>query len=134
MAALASDFGACSTLVSTAFSFFGKDGRGTISTKELGTTLRFFDLYPTEAELHDMIYEVDVGGIGSIDFPVFLSFMARIMKDTDIPKVLAKAFCVSDRGATAPGADKDVRTVAAAVPAAGGPRAREAARPTPPAP
>ncbi len=45
---------------------------------------------PTEAELQDMINEVDADGNGTIDFPEFLSLMARYkrpwfrkMKDTD---------------------------------------------------
>lgn len=32
---------------------------------------------PTEAELQDMINEVDADGSGTIDFPEFLSLMAR---------------------------------------------------------
>jgi hypothetical protein len=35
---------------------------------------------PTEAELQDMINEVDVDGNGTIDFPEFLMLMARKMK------------------------------------------------------
>ena len=38
---------------------------------------------PTEAELQDMINEVDAYGNGTIDFPEFLTMMARKMKDTD---------------------------------------------------
>ena len=38
---------------------------------------------PTEAELQDMINEVDADGNGTIDFPEFLSLMARKIKDTD---------------------------------------------------
>ena len=38
---------------------------------------------PTEAELQDMINEVDADGNGTIDFPEFLSLMARKMKGTD---------------------------------------------------
>ena len=32
---------------------------------------------PTEAELQDMINEVDADGNGTIDFPEFLTMMAR---------------------------------------------------------
>lgn len=66
-----------------AFSLFDKDGDGTITTKELGTVMRSLGQNPTEAELADMINEVDADGNGTIDFPEFLTMMARKMKDTD---------------------------------------------------
>ncbi len=53
---------------------------GTITTKELGTVMRSLGQNPTEAELQDMINEVDADGNGTIDFPEFLMLMARKMK------------------------------------------------------
>ena len=80
-----------------AFSLFDKDGDGTITTKELGTVMRSLGQNPTEAELQDMINEVDADGNGTIDFPEFLSLMARKMKDTDTEEELIEAFKVSAR-------------------------------------
>ena len=80
-----------------AFSLFDKDGDGTITTKELGTVMRSLGQNPTEAELQDMINEVDADGNGTIDFPEFLSLMARKMKDTDTEEELIEAFKVFDR-------------------------------------
>lgn len=45
-----------------AFSFFDKDGDGTISVKELGTVMRSLGENPTDDELMDMINEVDADG------------------------------------------------------------------------
>ncbi|XP_071724660.1 calmodulin-7-like isoform X2 [Rutidosis leptorrhynchoides] len=92
-----------------AFSLFDKDGDGIfltafrsvivgcITTKELGTVMRSLGQNPTEAELQDMINEVDADGNGTIDFPEFLNLMARKMKDTDSEEELKEAFRVFDK-------------------------------------
>ena len=80
-----------------AYSRFDKDGDGTITTKELGTVMRSLGQNPTEAELADMINEVDADGNGTIDFPEFLSLMARKMKDTDSEEEIKEAFRVFDK-------------------------------------
>lgn len=76
---------------------FDKDGDGTITTKELGTVMRSLGQNPTEAELQDMINEVDADGNGTIDFPEFLTMMARKMKETDSEEEIREAFRVFDK-------------------------------------
>ncbi|CAJ1018118.1 putative EF hand/EF-hand domain/EF-hand domain pair, partial [Leishmania utingensis] len=80
-----------------AFSLFDKDGDGTITTKELGTVMRSLGQNPTEAELQDMINEVDQDGSGTIDFPEFLTLMARKMQDSDSEEEIKEAFRVFDK-------------------------------------
>merc|ERR1712167_496577 len=65
--------------------------------KELSTVMRSLGQNPTEAELQDMINEVDADGNGTIDFPEFCTLMARKMKDTDSEEELKEAFRVFDK-------------------------------------
>jgi calmodulin len=44
-----------------------------------------------------MINEVDADGVGTIDFPEFLSLMARKMKDTNTQEELNESLKVFDR-------------------------------------
>jgi calmodulin len=73
------------------------DGDGTITSVELGTVMRSLGQNPTEAELQDMINEVDADGNGTIDFPEFLTMMARKMRDTDSEEEIKEAFKVFDK-------------------------------------
>lgn len=76
---------------------FDRDADGNITTKELGTVMRSLGQNPTEAELREMIREIDTDGNGMIDFPEFLTLMARKMKDTDTEEEIREAFKVFDK-------------------------------------
>ena len=80
-----------------AFNIFDKDKDGYITTKELGDIMKNLGQTPSEAELQDMINEVDIDGNGTIDFKEFLGLMARKMRDADTEEELIEAFKVFDR-------------------------------------
>ena len=80
-----------------AFQLFDKDDSGVISTKQLGTVFRSLGVNPSEAELNDMINEVDSDGNGTVDFPEFLTMMSRKMKDTDSEEEMIEAFKCFDK-------------------------------------
>ena len=67
------------------------------SRQRVGHCHRSLGQNPTEAELQDMINEVDADGNGTIDFPEFLTMMARKMKDTDSEEEIVEAFKVFDK-------------------------------------
>ena len=84
-------------------SFCSRNGRSCavqnmITSKELGVVMRSLGQNPTEAELQEMIKEVDANGNGNIDFQEFLSLMEKKMKDPkDIEQELRDAFKVFDK-------------------------------------
>jgi len=65
--------------------------------QELGTVMRSLGQQPTEAELLDMINEVDADGDGTIDFDEFLEMMAQKMKGLDDEEEIKEAFKVFDK-------------------------------------
>ena len=65
-----------------AFSLFDKNGDGFISSKELGIVMRSLGQNPTEAELQDMINQVDFDGKSTRDgIVVFVVCLQCKMQD-----------------------------------------------------
>ncbi|KAG6629491.1 calmodulin-2/4-like isoform X1 [Carya illinoinensis] len=79
-----------------AFKLFDKDGNGRITTGELGSVMRSLGQNPTEAELVEMIKEVDADGSGTVDSSEFLKLMEKKMMDSNFEEELRKAFDVFD--------------------------------------
>lgn len=82
-------FNNCTQLLSEfkeAFSLFDKDGDGTICSKELGTVMRSLGQNPTEAELQDMINEVDADGKRLFIPPPKKKYKVRQTKTVHIKK------------------------------------------------
>ena len=79
------------------FSMFDKDKDGTISAKDLLKVMRSLGQNPSEAEVQNMINDIDVDGSGNIDFKEFLIMMAKKMKDNNEEDELIEAFKVFDK-------------------------------------
>lgn len=81
-----------------AFNEIDEDNSRTISTKELGIIMRQLGHNPTEAELQDMMSEVDSDGSGSIDFPEFLAMMSSRMRSSqDADDIKPQYFEIRER-------------------------------------
>ena len=80
-----------------AFNIFDKDRDGYITAKELGDLIRNLGQTPSEAELQNMINEVDINNNGAIDFKEFLDIMIKKLKDSENEEELIEAFKIFDR-------------------------------------
>merc|ERR1719411_1883010 len=80
-----------------AFELFDKDGRGSITTKELLYVMRSIGQNPTEDEVLELIMESDLNGDGTIDFKEFINMMRRKSADQDQTEELRQAFRLFDK-------------------------------------
>merc|ERR1712038_468694 len=79
-----------------AFTKHDTTGEGSIDTLQLRQVLREIGQNPTEAELQDMVNEVDKDGTGSIDFPEFLTMMGIKVNEENAEGEIREAFRVFD--------------------------------------
>ena len=79
------------------FSLFDKDGDGTVSTKELGVVMRALGQNPTDAEVTEMIKEVDIDGNGEVDFDEFCGLMIKKMNENEPEEELVEVFKIFDK-------------------------------------
>eukprot|EP01006_Ploeotia_vitrea_P030162 TRINITY_DN62637_c0_g3_i1.p1 TRINITY_DN62637_c0_g3~~TRINITY_DN62637_c0_g3_i1.p1 ORF type:complete len:169 (-),score=21.91 TRINITY_DN62637_c0_g3_i1:198-638(-) len=81
-----------------AFSLFDKEGNGEIPIQDFGVIMRSLSANPTQAELQDMLNQIDPEGTAkSLTFQDFLTLMARKMRDTDSEEEILEAFRVFDK-------------------------------------
>ena len=59
------------------FAMFDKDKSGSVNLKELGCILRTLGQMPTEDELTEFFHEADTDNSGTVEFPEFVTLVAR---------------------------------------------------------
>merc|ERR550519_2021587 len=79
-----------------AFQQFDQKGSGIISTKLLGPLLRYVGENPSEAEIQDMVNEVDRDAKGVFQFPSFLGMMTVKIDCNNAEDEIREAFKVFD--------------------------------------
>eukprot|EP00094_Tigriopus_californicus_P002448 TCALIF_02365-PA protein Name:"Similar to Calmodulin (Suberites domuncula)" AED:0.28 eAED:0.28 QI:0/0.33/0/0.75/0.33/0.5/4/0/167 len=108
-----------------AFTVFDKNQDGTITTKELSTVMRSLGQNPTDAEVQDMINEVDVDGSGAIEFPEFCVstnqlvkevMMVKKMQESDTENEIREAYRVFDKERTGVIAISEMRLILSNLP------------------
>lgn len=83
--------------IKEAFHVFDNNGDGCITATELKKLVTSLGYNITEAELMDMMNQIDSDGNGAIDFPEFLSLMTKNLEDCDPEDILLESFKVFDR-------------------------------------
>ncbi|XP_058046603.1 calmodulin, striated muscle-like [Ahaetulla prasina] len=78
-----------------AFALFDQDGDGLITSKEVVTVMRSLGKNPTESEVRSIIGEIEAHK-SKVDFPKFLSMMARRTRNSDTEEEIRAAFRVFD--------------------------------------
>lgn len=84
--------------IKEAFALFDRDGDGHITANEIGIVMRSLGQNPTEADLHDLMEEVDTDKSGNLDFSEFLAMMRRKYKQMeDTQESVKEAFKMFDK-------------------------------------
>ncbi|XP_030885537.1 calmodulin-like protein 5 [Leptonychotes weddellii] len=79
-----------------AFSRFDKNGDGTVNTQELGAVMQALGKDLSEAELKELIAQVDTDGDSVISFQEFLAEVVKRMKSWGSEQDMQEVFCTFD--------------------------------------
>merc|ERR1712126_139387 len=86
--------------VREAFAYFDRDADGAVTTSELGTLVRSLGKTPSEADVVEMITQVDASGEGSFNLPAFLELMTKQNGTGFSDESFCEAFKVFDKKGT----------------------------------
>lgn len=79
------------------FNQFDSDKDGLITFIELHDLMNSLDYKTSEAELQDLVNEVEINEKGQLSFTAFLELMTRKLKDMDTEEELMEAFKIFDK-------------------------------------
>nr|XP_046239998.1 dynein regulatory complex protein 8 [Scatophagus argus]XP_046240009.1 dynein regulatory complex protein 8 [Scatophagus argus] len=87
--------------IKAAFEAFDYESNNTVDVREIGTIIYSLGCFPTQADLHDFIAEVEEDHTGCIHLDKFLPAMTKVLLEHKFPAVpedlLLQAFEVLDK-------------------------------------
>ncbi|XP_031170050.1 dynein regulatory complex protein 8 [Sander lucioperca] len=87
--------------IKAAFEAFDYESNNTVDVREIGTIIYSLGCFPTQANLHDLIAEVEEDHTGYIHLDKFLPAMTKVLLDHKFPSIpedlLLQAFEVLDK-------------------------------------
>merc|ERR1711915_1144768 len=87
--------------IKEAYELYEKNSEnGKVDVLELSKLLRSLGEDPSDAELANMVKDLEIDGQGTFEFPDFLKMMSKRMKDKDSDHELREAFRVFDEDGT----------------------------------
>ena len=87
--------------IKEAYELYEKNSEdGKVNAHELSKLLRSLGEDPSDAELANMVKDLEIDGQGTFEFPDFLKMMSKRMKDKDSDHELREAFRVFDEDGT----------------------------------
>ena len=94
-----------------AFDNFDKGHNGYISIKDLRFIMKSLNQNPSEAELRQILAEVDLDGSGTIDFNEFCILMQQRSKESEPEEEIIAAFRVFDKDGNGTLGTKELRHI-----------------------
>ncbi|KAK5872403.1 hypothetical protein PBY51_013111 [Eleginops maclovinus] len=87
--------------IRAAFEAFDYESNNTVDVREIGTIIYSLGCFPTQADLHDLIAEVEEDHTGFIQLDSFLPVMSKVLLEHKFPPIpedlLLQAFEVLDK-------------------------------------
>ncbi|XP_054587840.1 dynein regulatory complex protein 8 isoform X1 [Nothobranchius furzeri] len=87
--------------ITTAFKLFDYDANNTVDAREISTIVFSLGCFPSQADLHQIIAEVEEGSSGYVHLDTFLPVMTKVLLEHRFPPIpvehILRAFEVLDK-------------------------------------